>query len=91
MKLTSDSRCLRRTTKSNQLSYGASAKSPLAANSCRRTGLSARDAFASATCDVEHGEVERQAEERLRTASVTNSSISFPTWRVMPWKTAPAA
>ena len=65
MKLTIDSGCLIANAKSNQLVYGNSAPSPVAAYSCCRIGFSAAMPFAAATRDVEHGEVERQADEAV--------------------------
>ena len=91
MKLISDSGCFRCCTKSTQLVYGFSWLSPVIVIEFapRRVedGMPVSRPRAMLMVARSSGRPSRL----LRSASVTNSSISLPSWRVVPRTMAPAA
>ena len=96
MKLISDSGCFRCCTKSTQLMYGfmfGVADIVVDGGGVEFTPrlVQRRDPGVATAREVEHREIERQPNRLLRSASVTNSSISLPTVRVTPRTMAPTA
>ena len=84
MKLTSDSGCRMPSTKSAQLSYGRSAELLVSAKNSRRAAFSDGTPVSRPRAMLIAARSSGRPTRLLRSASVTNSSISLPTWRVMP-------
>ncbi|MNX70978.1 hypothetical protein BSF40_50270 [Pseudomonas sp. ACN5] len=91
MKLTSDSGCFRWSARSAQLMYGLSWLSPVDAYISRRASFKVGMPVSRPRARFRAGKSSGRPSRLLRKASVTNSSISLPTWRVTPRMIAPAA
>ncbi|MCY1418252.1 hypothetical protein D9M71_338060 [compost metagenome] len=91
MKLISDAGCLRWAAKSAQLRYGLSWLSPVISKNSRRAWFSEGMPASRPRAMLIAGRSSGRPSRLLRSASVTNSSISLPSWRVRPRTMAPAA
>ncbi len=91
MKLTSDSGCFMCCEKSTQLVYGVSWLSPVISKNSARAAFSDGIPVSRPRARLMEARSSGRPSRLLRSASVLNSSMALPIWRVVPRTMAPAA